>query len=275
MYPQLKNIFKPNSKSVMKLSLGLKGLIATIAGSAFMQGNAKFAFYALVAGAVIDFIISLLPPDAVVNDGSIIKDAASRSSVVIVGVLVCSMLSGCWSQRPVLETKTVHADSTVTNNTSKDTTFTTYKAINLNITGAKVQRFINLDSLYRIALIQRQQHTIDSLKAVADGKPIPLPSKPVIQYYTDPQTKAELAYWIDAYGKFQVSCESKDQTITVQQAQITVLRKQVTDRERTISELQNKTITVFKVPRWAWWVMGISVLINALGGLFIYSKLKI
>lgn len=60
---RIKNYWESTSPKVKKFGLWIKGLIGTAAGSAYVQGDAKLAFYMLVAGAVITGLLELLPPD--------------------------------------------------------------------------------------------------------------------------------------------------------------------------------------------------------------------
>ena len=56
----LKNYFKPTPKKLLKISLALRGMVATVSGAAYFQNDLKAAFWFLVAGAGIDFIIQCL-----------------------------------------------------------------------------------------------------------------------------------------------------------------------------------------------------------------------
>jgi predicted benzoate:H+ symporter BenE len=58
----LENYFKPTPKSLLKISLALRGMVATISGAAYFQNNIKAAFWFMVAGAVVDFLIQCLDP---------------------------------------------------------------------------------------------------------------------------------------------------------------------------------------------------------------------
>jgi predicted benzoate:H+ symporter BenE len=53
----LGNYFKPTSKTVLKVSLALKGFIGTISAATFFDGNKTAAFWFLIAGAFMDFIL--------------------------------------------------------------------------------------------------------------------------------------------------------------------------------------------------------------------------
>lgn len=59
----LNNYYKPTPKKLLKISLALRGMVATISGAAYFQNDLKAAFWFLVAGAGIDFIIQCIDPD--------------------------------------------------------------------------------------------------------------------------------------------------------------------------------------------------------------------
>jgi hypothetical protein len=59
----LNNYYKPTSKKLLKVSLALRGMVATVSGAAYFQNDLKAAFWFLVAGAGIDFIIQCLEPN--------------------------------------------------------------------------------------------------------------------------------------------------------------------------------------------------------------------
>lgn len=56
----LKNYFKPTPPRLLRISLGLKTLIGTVSSAAFFEGNKDAAFWFLVAGAIIDFLINCI-----------------------------------------------------------------------------------------------------------------------------------------------------------------------------------------------------------------------
>jgi hypothetical protein len=252
---RLKNYWEETSPSVKKLILWLKGIIGMTSVSAFIQGDPKFSFWFLLAGAAIDGLLQLLPSDAVVKAGT-----------KVVCWFICfnvatASLSGCFSKRSVVEHSVI------------DTTTTSYKQVDYAYKGAKVVTGLNMDSLLHAALIQKNQrlqdsinnlkieskYKQDSIAALKAGKPAPvkpdlIPPKPKISYITDPQTKAQLSYWIDQYGKLQVGCESKDQTLQLMVAQVTKLRSEK-DKNTT-------TITVKVIPAWIWYLLIPSVLLN-------------
>lgn len=260
----IKNYFQHTAPSVKKIGLALRVLIGSIAGSAFIQGNVKWAFYTTLAGGIIDFILQCLPPGeptvtaAASPSGN---DGTNKAMMATIIAICCLLISSCTVVRPGA------------NVVKTDSTYTTYKHVDFHIKGATVFKTLNVDSLVKAALIARDQYREDSLAnaaviakyradsitAVKANKPIPaapvlITPKPVVQYVTDPQTKAQLSYWIDQAGKIQIGCQSKDQTIDTLQAQITTLKSNVT----------TNTVTVPQTPLWAkivMWAEGIVALI--------------
>ena len=59
----LRNYYRPTPKKLLKISLALRGMVATISGAAYFQNDLKAAFWFLVAGAGIEFIIQCIEPD--------------------------------------------------------------------------------------------------------------------------------------------------------------------------------------------------------------------
>lgn len=195
------NLFKNTPKNLMKLSLALRGLIGTLAGAAYVQENIKVAFWFLVAGAILDFVIQLLPADAVIKPGA-------KILVCLVAVSVFCF-SGCSKKlRPESSTVTV-----------KDSTIISYRPVDVPIPSFKVSAGINLDSLLK----------------VYENKSSTIPTAPVI--VKDEAGKVMLQYWVDQYGKLQVTCESKDQTIQMLVAEVTKARNEV----KTIIQPEYKT----------------------------------
>jgi len=119
----------------------------------------------------------------------------------------------------------------------KDSTITSYVRQSVAIKGAKVERQLNLDSLLSEALHSRKQYLEDSLLSVKEGRAIPPQPKTEVRYFTDPDTKAALSYWTDQYGKLNIGCESKDQTIQLLIAQV----KQLHTELSTAVKIEYKT----------------------------------
>lgn len=250
---KLKNYWRATSPKIKKMSLWLKSTIGALALSAYATSEVKTGFYLLIAGAIIDGVLQLLPPD---QDATKANKSAIKGAAVVALVIMASMfaLSSCRVIKPEID------------HTKTDSTITTYKQVDIKLPGAKVFAGLNMDSLYHAALMakdQRSEDSIlrlnmelkykqDSIAALKANKPIPakpvyIPSPPQKQYVTDPQTKAQLSYWIDAFGKFQITCESKDQTIHSLQAQVTKLTKEVTTQK----------LLVDKTPAWNWIAMAV------------------
>jgi len=235
---KLKNYWKNNSCAVKKFGIWLKATIAGLTTSAYVQGNIKLAMYVLIAGGLVDLLLQFLPPDepGKPNQGNGIITAIAL-------VMVLFTFTSCRIIKPEVDT------------TKTDSTYTTFKQIDIKVAGAKVHKGLDLDSLFRASLMQRDQRRADSIAnlkaelqfkkdsiaALKAGKPIPpapvlIPPKPNVQYVTDPQTKAQLSYWIDEYGKLQLGCESKDQVVSTLQAQVNKLTKQVTTQKLIVPE---------------------------------------
>ncbi len=65
-----KNYFKPTPNKIEKFLLAFKTLIGTVAASTFFAGDQKIAFYFLVAGAVIDFLLRNTTDDTAAGDAN-------------------------------------------------------------------------------------------------------------------------------------------------------------------------------------------------------------
>lgn len=259
---KLKNYWRESSPTIKKLSLWLKSTIGVLALSAYAQSEVRVGFCLLIAGAIIEGILQLLPPD---QDAAKAKSAVKEGVVIILILLTSALLlSACKVIKPGVDHSKV------------DSTSIAYKQVDLHLKGAKVFARLNMDSLYHAALMAKDQrgedsilrlntelkYKQDSIAAFRANKPIPpkpvyVPSPPQKQFVTDPETKAQLAYWIDAYGKFQITCESKDQTIHSQQAEITKLT----------SEKTSEKLLVKETPVWNW------IAIAVLGTLLLISLL--
>ncbi len=247
----LNNYWAETATSVKKIALALRTFVGTITASAYVQGNVQLAFYILLVGAIIDFLLNFLPPDKPGNSGTPSIPQINLGTAVI--FILALFITSCSIIKPQVNT------------IQKDSTYTTFKPIDLKVKGAKVNAGINLDSLYRASLFVRDQqkddsilkltlmvkYKTDSIAAIKANKPIP--TRPVINYgqptkiyVTDPQTKAQLSYWIDQYGKLQLGCEAKDQTVQTLQATITNLKS-----KETIT-----TVVAFKTPGWNWIAIG-------------------
>lgn len=235
----LKNYFKETSPKVKKFGLWLKGLIGTAAATTYMQNDAKTAFYLMLAGAVITGLLDLLPPDQPGDNSSSTANAAGNVALALIALLMLVSLAGCTVVKPEVD------------RTKTDTTITSFKQVDIKVKGAKVIAGIDMDSLYHAALMARDQRKDDSiamlkfkndsLASIKAGKPVPqrpqfVVRPPIKQTVTDPESKAQLTYWIDQYGKLQLGCESKDQVIKTLQAQITKLTKDTTVTTKVVTQ---------------------------------------
>jgi hypothetical protein len=59
----LRNYYRPTPKKLLKISLALRGMVATISGAAYFQNDLKAAFWFLAAGAGIEFFIQCIEPN--------------------------------------------------------------------------------------------------------------------------------------------------------------------------------------------------------------------
>jgi len=251
---KLKNYWRETSPKIKKLSLWLKTTIGALALSAYAQSEVRYGFYLLIAGAIIDGLLQLLPPD---NDKTNADKLAIKGAGVIAFILVVLMFAfnSCSIIKPGVDHSKI------------DSTYTTYKQVDIKLPGAKVFAGLNMDSLYHAALIAKDQRSgdsilrlnmelkykQDSIAALKANKPMPakpvyITSPPQKQYVTDPQTKAQLSYWIDAYGKFQITCEAKDQKISTLQAEVTKLTKDTTTTTKVVTQTPawNKVVMIIE-----------------------------
>lgn len=139
--------------------------------------------------------------------------------------LLLLTLSACKTVTPII-------NSTL----KKDSTITTYTQQEVLFKGAKVAQQLSLDSLLKEMQLQRTRYLLDSADAVRHGKPIPQQVTTEIRYLTDPETKATLSYWTDQYGKLNMACESKDQTVQLLVAQVKQLHTELSTAVKTVDK---------------------------------------
>ena len=141
----------------------------------------------------------------------------------------------------------------------KDTTITNYIPVDAHYQGATVGNSINSDSLLKAfaVLLEKSKGNgtrpvnIDSvLNAFKMGFKTNLHDTVVT---TDPNTKVQLKYWVDEFGKLQMTCTSKDQTIQMMVAQITKLTEEL--------KSNHTTVVVKEMPWWGWLLAGGALLI--------------
>lgn len=237
---KFENIFKPTAASVVKLSLSLRILIGVLASASYVQNKPGLSFGLLVAGAILDFVLQMLPQNVTVKNGA-------NTVLIVVGLVAGAALVGCKTLRPTSERQVT------------DSTTVTYKKQAVEVLGASVLQTINTDSLFAVWRSKLKQFKQDSALASAAGLPIPKPPVLAKRTVTDTQTKAQLTYWIDQYGKLQVGCESKDQTIQVLVAETNRLRQ----------EIKTTPVIVKETPLHNW------IIIGALGGLLVLALVKL
>lgn len=124
----------------------------------------------------------------------------------------------------------------VSSTLKKDSTITTYTQQEVSLKGAKVAQQLNMDSLFKEMQLQKTRYVMDSADAVRHGKPIPQQVKTEIRYLSDPETKATLSYWTDQYGKLNMACESKDQTVQLLVAQVKQLHTELSTAVKTVDK---------------------------------------
>jgi hypothetical protein len=245
----LNNYWKETSCRVKKIGLVLRGLVTALTTNAYVQGDLKMAFYVLLAGAVLDILLQFLPPDSPATANSESCAISGTGSAIAVIALLMLFTGACSIIKPGVDI------------IKTDSTYTTYKQVDLKLAGATVTKAVDLDSLFHASLMARDQRNADAIASMKykqdsfsaleankllPAKPLYIQTKPIVQYFTDPQTKAQLSYWVDQYGKLQLGCESKDQVVHSLQTEVNKLSSQTT----------TKTVVVTKTPNWNWMVMG-------------------
>lgn len=156
----------------------------------------------------------------------------------------------------------------------EDSTITNYKKVDVEYKGATVTGSFNYDSLVRlmadkyVKLLPVQQQQSINLDSLYKAFKANLKTNEK-QTVTDPQTKVQLQYWVDEFGKLQMTCSSKDQTIQMMVAEITRLTKEVSTNK--------KTEIVYKMSWWGWAIVGCSlfiIIIALIIGVVIFLKYK-
>lgn len=182
---------------------------------------------------------SLKSPEEPANATPEVKGQSGSTTTTIVVSLCLSTLFSCKVIKPGLN---IVKEKT-------DTTFTTYKQVDFDIKGATVANTINMDSLFSVlqaSLKSTNPNTnLDSLFKAFKNTLKPIHDTTAV---TDPNTKVQLKYWYDAYGKLQMTCTSKDETVQLLVAEVTKLHKEV--------ENSKEIEVVYKMPRWGWIVIG-------------------
>lgn len=151
------------------------------------------------------------------------------------------------------------------NNTSfeaKDTSITNYKKLDVEVKGADVKRPFDF-SQFLVPLSGDFYIKNPELKGLAPKLDSILSlyakakfGKDTVKIF-DPTNKVALKYWVDEFGKLQIQCSSKDQTIQLLVAEVTKLRKE--------SEKKQQVILVKEMPGWGWFIIGCAGVLAILG----------
>lgn len=189
------------------------------------------------------------------SDDTNSKGGFNNTTVVLIAAAISMAAYSCTIVRP----------GEKTSYSKTDTTETKYKPIFVEYKGGTSTTAINYDSLYaawKKSLPATQQSNADSLFKVFLKS---LKKDTVV--VNDPQSKAQLKYWYDEYGKLQLSCTAKDQTMSIMVAEITRLTKEVSN--------SNKTVVVYKMVWWGWLIIGAALLalLGLLAVVFYFSWL--
>jgi len=187
-----------------------------------------------------------------------VADSTEAAKLVIIGFAFI-FLSGCKVVKPEVDNSY----------TKKDTTITNYVPVDVHYQGASVGAAFNYDSAMTLMFtkwvkmlpVAQQSLNMDSLYKIFKGS-LKTGEKQTI---TDPETKVQLQYWVDEFGKLQMTCTSKDKTIQMMVAQITKLTEEVTK--------QKKIEVVYKMPSWGWIVIGISIIPTLIALIYIFLAL--
>ncbi len=172
------------------------------------------------------------------------------ASICLLGFVSVLALSSCRVIKPQTDYRL----------TQKDTTIINYKKVDIQVPGATVTNNINLDSFAHVIANRfiaagnsnvNKDSLINALQASFKAG-----LKTDTVRVIDSQNKAELKYWVDQYGKLQMSCTSKDQMVNAMLAEVTKLR--------ATFESSKKTEIVYKMPWWGWLLCGASILIMLL-----------
>lgn len=173
---------------------------------------------------------------------------SNNNLTVIVLLLVSISFASCKIVNPGIDSSYEKSDTTSTN----------YKPVNVDVKGATVSNTLNVDSIvaaiaYKIKATQPTVN-MDSLIATIKAN-LSYSNKPVS--VTDKDGKVELKYWLDEFGKLQITCSSKDQTIQLLVAEITKLSKEKRTEARTEVD--------YRMPWWGWLILGASAIMFVIG----------
>ncbi len=238
---KLSNIFCPTAKHIKKFSVAMKGFLGVIATSAFFDGNTKAAFWILVAGALLDAVLSMLDEDTQVGKRPIQKRTqvpspkvkVNSSKYIKVLFIACLALSaGCRSRqpRPIMNNETT---------VNTDSTAITQSADSTLVPGVQVLANIDCDSILKL-INEKEANIFNGLqhpKNEATGSII----------ITDPKSAIQLRFYKDYLGKLQVEASTKDSYINYLKTTILKLQKSL--------NLKNTTLPPVVVNKHYWWMV--------------------
>lgn len=231
-----KGYFKPTPDKLLRISLALRLLVGTISGASYFDGNKDAAFWFLVAGAVIEFFIQCQTPSD--------NNRPPYIQKMLLLVLGCSFLF-CACNRKTYD----HLETSKT-----DSSWTTKQPVNVPVKGGATPG-VNMDSVKRLLdwyMINQGKNGVPQMVYV--DKPFAVP---------DTSGMYELRYWMDATGQLFAQCVGKDQVISTL----------VDQNNRLVKESSKQVIERVKekVPKWAWWTMGVMALL-LIGPVIIWGK---
>lgn len=223
-----KRYFKPTPKKLLRISLAMRTMIGTISGAAYFDGKKDAAFWFLIAGAVVDFLINCQTDDRKPS-----KPYIDKVLLILFGSIV--LTSSC--SRKVSETITI---------SKTDSTWMTKKLVDIPVKGGATAG-INMDSLKSLM----EQYMMNT----SGSNPSEI-TRIVEKTFSIPDTSGryELRYWMDASGQLFAQCVGKDQ----------VIQTLVEQNNRLIKEVQEKkkTVVKYRLPVWTW--LGLGVVLAAI-----------
>lgn len=198
-------------------------------------------------------------PNPSENKSSSSQTTSTLVLLIIAGTVSVLAFSSCKLIKP----------GTNTSYSKTDTTMTTYKPVAVEVKGGTVVNNVNVDSLAREIVKRMLQGNnsnanVDSILNVIKAGLKPLRDTVRV---TDPNSKAELKYWMDENGKLQMSCSAKDQQVTLMVAEITRLTKEISSIK--------KTEVAYRMPWWGWILVGwaiFSTILLAIAVFILYKR---
>jgi phage-related holin len=145
---------------------------------------------------------------------------------------------------------------------AKDTSITHYKPVDVAVKGADVvtpfdfSKFLvptTGDFYIKNPEFKGLETKLDSILTIYAKAKF---GKDTVKIF-DQTNKVALKYWVDEFGKLQIQCSSKDQTIQLLVAEVTKLRKE--------TEKKRETVIVKEMPKWGWFIIGCAGVLSLFG----------